>query len=185
MPDLLAPLRPQTVAVAANLPSLVTFVAAVDLAADGPLPLTLDEALAIVAELEAALVPGDPERISREWGHTSRLWPAAEHPEEAMVFGMEALEDVPFDIVLGALKRLRQRCRYFPRPAEIREAVDELLGPRKRALLKARAILAVASRGRCRPPAPHRSEPSEDEKARVSEVVGAYVRRYRASAAAT
>lgn len=81
---------------------------------------------------------------------------------------IEALEDIPLDIVESTLKRVRMELTFFPRPAEVRERAMAERGERKRLATKARVAAHMAAQ---REPAPERSPPTDEDRARVSAAV--------------
>lgn len=112
--------------------------------------------------------PADPRRLAIELKRTvDALRPAPKGVDEeaASEAMMEALEDVPLDIAQAALKRVRMECKWFPKPAEIRERVVAELGERKRAVMKAEVAAAMAARRKAAPP---RRPPTEAERAQVA-----------------
>ena len=137
---------------------------------------TLDADPPPTAERDAAVIrtycaPADPRQLAIELKLTvDALRPAPKGVDEAAAAEalMEALEDAPLDIAQAALKRVRMECKWFPKPAEIRERVIEELGERKRAALKAEVAASMAAR---RKPTPPRPEPTEAAIAEVSRMV--------------
>ena len=129
--------------------------------------------------LEAHCAPADPRWLAIELKRTvDALRPAPKGIDEGAASDamMEALEDAPVDIVQAALKRVRMECKWFPKPAEIRDRVVAELGERKRAAVKARVAADMAAR---RKPASPPRPATEDEKARVSEMTAQVYARTR------
>jgi hypothetical protein len=114
---------------------------------------TLDADPPPTAERDAAVIrahcaPADPRLLAVELKRTVDLFPAPNDPNQSAALSealMEALEDAPLDIAQAALKRVRMECKWFPKPAEIRERVIEELGERKRAALKAEVAASMAA----------------------------------------
>jgi len=129
--------------------------------------------------LEAHCAPADPRWLAIELKRTvDALRPAPKGIDEGAASDamMEALEDAPVDIAEAALKRVRMECKWFPKPAEIRDRVVAELGERKRAAVKARVAADMAARRK--PTSPPRPA-TEDEKARVSEMTAQVYARTR------
>ena len=129
--------------------------------------------------LEAHCAPADPRWLAIELKRTvDALRPAPKGIDEGAASDamMEALEDAPVDIAEAALKRVRMECKWFPKPAEIRDRVVAELGERKRAAVKARVAADMAAR---RKPASPPRPATEDEKARASEMTAQVYARTR------
>lgn len=101
--------------------------------------MTLPQVTAAISILEAALTPCDPRQLAVMLDQTLQLWPSPDNFETTGLFYVEALEDVPADIVEAALKHVRLHHRYqrMPTPADFRAAAAGALVKRKVALSKA------------------------------------------------
>ena len=144
-------------------------------AEDDP-PLTAEADARI---LEEHCAPADPRWLAIELKRTiDALRPAPKGIDEGAASDamMEALEDAPVDIVQAALKRVRMECKWFPKPAEIRDRIVAELGERKRAAIKARVAADMAAR---RKPAASYRPATDAEKARVSEMTAPIYARAR------
>ena len=137
---------------------------------------TLDGDPPATAERDAAMIraycaPADPKLLAVELKRTVDLFPAPNDMSQAAALSealMEALEDAPLDIAQAALKRVRMECKWFPKPAEVRERVMAEMGERKRAALKAEVAASMAARRRACQPSP---EITDEDRRRVSELV--------------
>ena len=76
------------------------------------------------------LIPIEPRELAVRLAYTLAIW-----PERAAALTdqyREALADVPADLVEIALRHVRQRCKWPPTPAELREPIERLLTERQR-----------------------------------------------------
>ena len=124
--------------------------------------------------LEAHCAPADPRWLAIELKRTvDALRPAPKGIDEGAASDamMEALEDAPVDIAEAALKRVRMECKWFPKPAEIRDRVVAELGERKRAAVKARVAADMAARRK--PASPPRPATEAEKAGLVARVIPA------------
>ena len=55
-------------------------------------------------------------------------------------FYLEVIEDLPMDIIIDAMRTLRQTCKWFPKPSEIRDAINSIHWQRVMAASKLRLM---------------------------------------------
>lgn len=117
-------------------------------AAADPVPVTAAEVAAALALVAGGLVPADPVDIGRKLDATMQLWRLPVAWREVAEFYVEALEELPADLVDLALRRVRARHKYpeAPKPAEFVEAVRDDLAARKLAKLRLGRALSKARR---------------------------------------
>lgn len=84
----------------------------------------------------------DRTAVLRELTITAEVFDVA-LSEAKLIAYVEAIEDLEPNLIVAALLAIRRQSRFFPRPAEIRERVDQLAG---RALPSPEEILAVIRR---------------------------------------
>ena len=70
-------------------------------------------------------------------------WTLPENWADIAKFYIEALEDVPHDLVEEALKHVRLNCTFFPKPAELRGPIAEALSERRAARDRLETVLAL------------------------------------------
>ena len=146
-----------------------------------PPPEGVDLISAALAEAEANLEAMEVKALTVAVERTLALWTVPDNWDNVAGFYLEALEDVPADLVEVALKSLRQRRRWnnFPKPADLRVPIVDLLNARRVELNTIKTMLASAARERSAPQ--YRRPPTEAEKARVSDIVASIAKTLRAS----
>lgn len=98
------------------------------------LPVPLQTALTAA---RSDLTPIDPKALAVMLKETLALWPLPAEFDTTAKFYREALQDVPLDLVETALRHVRLSSRFFPRPAEIRDAIRDELARRRMRLDRA------------------------------------------------
>lgn len=136
-------------------------------------PAPIEICRAAVAEAEARLVPVDPRYVAVELDRTMSLWKLPDNWEGedgVASFYIEVLEDAPVDLVDLALRRLRSNHGYenFPKPGDLRRGLREELNRRWADLYTAKQMLFMAENA---PPEPEVERPTEEQKARVDEIL--------------
>ncbi len=106
-------------------------------------PVDRDTCLAVAAEVDAALTPAAAGAAEIEAGRIVAAL-GLPHGVEPRAYGatlVEALADLPADLLALAGRRVRLGCRYPPRPAEVVATVaDERM---RRVVIAGRARLAA------------------------------------------
>ncbi len=99
-------------------------------------------------EAQVGLQPMDRRELAVKLDKTLTLWAAPEGFEVTAEFYLEALEDLPADLVEAALKQVRMTYRYpsMPKPADFRSAVVAELGRRQRQARKLEIAITRARR---------------------------------------
>lgn len=82
--------------------------------------------------MPANLRPIDERELGVKLAQTLALWPPPDNLAAVMPAYRMALADVPADLVDIALRHVMLNCKWFPRPAEIREPIARLLEQRRR-----------------------------------------------------
>jgi hypothetical protein len=129
-------------------------------------PVPKAELAGIISQAEAALRPADPRTIGALLEQTLELYGLPDNWDLVVGFYLECFEGVPVDLVAAALKHVRQTCRFFPKPAELRAPIREEWAKRRQALVK----LQIA-RGMAKDPEPERTPPTPEQVARVRAMV--------------
>ncbi len=102
-----------------------------ELALPAPLRIALTRA-------KEALRPIDPKLLAIKLAETIELWGTPENWGHIVGFYREALDDLPEDVAMAALKSARMRCKWLPKPSEIRAFADEEMSHRAGNLRHAR-----------------------------------------------
>ncbi len=97
-----------------------------------PVPVPSSQVRRELADWDAACEPADVKAIAVLLEHTLKLFGLPENWDDIAEFYLEALEDVPLDIVRDGLKTIRLGSVFFPKPAEIRRAVKDKLDAKSR-----------------------------------------------------
>lgn len=110
-----------------------------------------------VAEVERSLEPAETAVVAGLLAETLLIFGTPPNWDKTAKFYLEALEDVPGDLVRSALREVRLTSKFFPKPAELRKPIGEEFARRKAAasLLKA----ALQSKLREGDAAPRSDEP--------------------------
>lgn len=115
-----------------------------------------------LAEARKATKAVDPKALAVMLNETLALWPQPAEFQTTAKFYREALADVPHELVEKALRHVRLTSKFFPKPAEIREAIAKDLD----ALRKRRWELEKQAREWCPPETPV----SKAERQKVGEM---------------
>lgn len=137
------------------------------------LPVTREQAEAIpeaIAHAKAAVEPIDPRSLAVMLERTLDVWTLPPNWDDVAEFYVEALEDVPLDLVHSALKHLRMTIKWFPKPCELRSSVTLELDRRRHVL---RRLEVMAQKVRLGAVEKHEDwKPASDEdKARVRKIL--------------
>jgi hypothetical protein len=73
-----------------------------------------------------------PTALAVKLDATLAIWKLPDDWAAMAPFYIEALADVPADLVDIALKHVRLNCKWFPKPAELRAPIERLLAERQR-----------------------------------------------------
>jgi len=136
-----------------------------------PAPASVEILQAALAEADARLAPIDVKALTVQIERTLAIWPVPDDWAEKAWMYLEALEDVPSDLVETALRTLRLQRRWptFPKPADLRAPIVVALAERR---TESNKIAAALSKARRDPPEiVDRVPPTEADKQRVSEIV--------------
>lgn len=114
--------------------------------ADQTPPATADEIAADVARIEAALVPVSAEALLVLADGTLALFPIPDNWEDQAQAWYAALADIPEDLIRLAFERVARNCRFWPRPAEVREQIAGELFERRLAVRRLKAAAATLKR---------------------------------------
>jgi len=98
---------------------------------------------AAIAEARELLVPIAVDELMVLLAKTAKVWPLPADWDDTADFYVEALEDLPADLVHAALKHCRLTLKWFPKPAEMREPIARELERRNTVL---RRLLAMKQR---------------------------------------
>lgn len=93
----------------------------------------------------AALTPVDEKALVVLLDRTLALWKLPDNWSEIAAFYLEALRDLPIDLLEKALRHVRMTCKFLPKPAELREAVAKDLDERRADALRCRMLLRWAT----------------------------------------
>lgn len=107
---------------------------------------TADEIADDIAKLEAALVPVDRKALLVLATQTLVLFPLPDNWEQQSVAYYSALADIPEDLIRLAFERVARNCRFWPRPAEVREQIAGELFERRLAVRRLKAAAATLKR---------------------------------------
>ena len=89
--------------------------------------LSINECDIAIAIIEKHLEPCDPKVAMVLLDETLELFPVPENWDRIAKFYLEALEDIPEDLLRKTLKHVRMTQKWFPKPVELRKhAMDEL-----------------------------------------------------------
>ena len=109
-------------------------------------PATVDQIAADVDRLDAALAPTGPEALLVLSDRTLSLFPMPDNWEDQAQAWYAALADIPEDLIRVAFERVARNCRFWPRPAEVREQISVELMERRVAARRLKVALAKAKR---------------------------------------
>lgn len=131
-----------------------------------PVPVPMTEVHRELREVESLLTPCDPKRTAVMLAQTLELYGLPDNWAKVAPFYLEAMADVPPDLVADALKHVRLTCKWFPKPSELRAGIETELLDRSNVKYRLRTAL----RGRPMEESPRRP-PTDEEKARVAGLV--------------
>jgi len=114
--------------------------------ADQTPPAAVDEIAADIARLEAALVPANSEALLVLADRTLALFPIPDNWEDQAQAWYAAISDIPEDLIRLAFERVARNCRFWPRPAEVREQVASELFERRLSVRRLKAAAATLKR---------------------------------------
>ena len=106
-----------------------------------PVPASRLEIEAAIARAKRALTPASPEQAAVLLEETLELYGAPKNWDQIAQFYLEAVSDMPLDLIRETLKQVRLNCKFFPKPAEIREPIREEMARRKAALSRLKTAL--------------------------------------------
>lgn len=96
-----------------------------------PVPVSQETVSANLAAVQNMLRPVDPKVAAALLAQTVAIFGVPANWKQIADFYLEALEDVPPDLALLAMKRIRMEKKFFPKPAEIREVIANELAVRR------------------------------------------------------
>jgi hypothetical protein len=108
--------------------------------------VTAEVADAAVADLNRGLEPAGEALAIVELRKALVIWPVPSTWQEAAPLYVEALSDLPPDLLIKAMKRAVMTLKFFPRPVEIRDQVSAELSERRRMRSRAELIATKARR---------------------------------------
>ena len=111
-------------------------------------PVSLKALRTAILEAESQLKPVNIKLVAVELNRTLAIWKLPERDDFTLDFYIEALEDLPEDLVLAALKsvRLSHKWNFMPTPGDFRLAVADEFHGRQNVLANLSLTLAVAER---------------------------------------
>lgn len=118
----------------------------------------------------AAVEPIDQQGLVVLLEKTAKLWKIPDEWEETAEFYIEAMEDVPLDLVQSALKHVRMTLKWFPKPSELRGSISLELDRRRHVLRRLEVMEQKVKLGGVEKPADWKPASAED-KARVAEML--------------
>jgi hypothetical protein len=90
------------------------------------------------------LKPSDPKALAVQLVQTLDLYGMPENWDRIAGFYLEALADVPADLIPATMKNVRMTCKWFPKPSELRACIPDDARRRRLALARMRVALANA-----------------------------------------
>jgi hypothetical protein len=105
-------------------------------------PVPADEIAASLRVLESALAPVEPMALATYAERALSIFPKPDNWATQCAVYFSALSDLPDDLARMAFARVVANCRFWPRPAEVREQVASELRERRVAVNQ----LALAKR---------------------------------------
>jgi hypothetical protein len=106
--------------------------------AELPVPVPREQISQEIMAVESSLTPMDQKGLAMLLVQTLNLYGAPENWAAIADFYLEALADVPADLVPQTMKNVRMTCKWFPKPSEFRDAVPEDFRRRRLALARLR-----------------------------------------------
>lgn len=98
------------------------------------MPVPVASVDADIAAAVAAMTPGGAGAAGAALRYVKRNWPEQKMDADGVAVYVEAIQDIPADLLALAAKRAVRECRFWPRPADLREQVKPELSARRRAL---------------------------------------------------
>jgi hypothetical protein len=89
---------------------------------------------------------------------TLELYGLPDNWQKVAPFYLEALADVPADLVARGLKAVRMTCKWFPKPSELRQAMPDELSERRLVLARLRVARLGSAEPNPRPKKPLTAE---------------------------
>jgi hypothetical protein len=97
-----------------------------------PVPVTSVDVDIVAAE--RALEPGGPDAAGAALRYLKPNWPDQKLTAEGVAVYVEAIKDIPADLLSLAARRAVAECSFWPRPADFRKQIREELSGRRRVL---------------------------------------------------
>jgi hypothetical protein len=113
--------------------------------------LSIEQCRYAVQLLDASLVPCDPRKALVLLEQTLALYGVPDNWEDIAEFYIEAIEDLPEDLLVRALKHVRLTSKWFPKPSELRAPVGEDIARRAGARRRIGYMLEKQGPGRNSP----------------------------------
>lgn len=115
--------------------------------ADQSAPVSLDGVDGAIADVERMLIPAKPEDVAVVLGKTLVMWtpPKDLNLQDAMPLYVQALSDLPIDLLRAAMAKAAKNCEFFPRPATIRDQVASEFSARRHTLSRLKAARGKAA----------------------------------------
>ena len=113
-----------------------------------PVPATQEQIERSLTEAQEALRPVDPRTAAALVAQTVAIYGVPANWVQIADFYLEALEDVPADLAILAMRRVRMQKKFFPKPAELREVIADDLAARRTAALRLQHALWRLNNGR-------------------------------------
>jgi hypothetical protein len=98
--------------------------------AEMPIPVNPTEVSRALQGVENALRPIGPKEAAALLAQTVEVFGVPQNWDKIADVYLEALEDVPRDLAVLAMKRVRLNLKFFPKPAEIRAQIAPELSER-------------------------------------------------------
>ena len=101
-----------------------------------PPPATAEELDYLEDAWNQTLVPCDRKAAMVMLDETLALYGAPDNWDSVAKFYLEAVDDVPEDLLAKALKHIRMNLKWFPKPCEIRTPIAEDMEKRRRIMAR-------------------------------------------------
>lgn len=106
------------------------------------LPFHPAEIEAMAASLDVLLEPADPRKGAAVMEKTLELYGVPDNWDRIVDFYLEAIEDLPLDIIIDLFRTIRMNLKWFPKPSEIRGHIAAAYWLRRAARAKVKLMLA-------------------------------------------
>ena len=126
--------------------------------AEEPVPVSSERITREMKLARSFLAPTDPKALAVQLVQTLDLYGLPENWGRIAKFYLEALADVPADLVAETMRTARMTLKWFPKPSELRDCIPEEARRRRLALARMRVALTNA-----------KSEPIADRKPLTTE----------------